>query len=101
MTGHTSGKWELSEVQPWEIWVGADKHIASVHGQQEIRSANAKHICKCVNGRDELVKALEGCSEIFPEGDMSEMDSADFVDRANRTFVAAKKAKQALAKAKE
>ena len=31
MTGHTSGKWELSEVQPWEIWVGADKHIAKVY----------------------------------------------------------------------
>ena len=56
------------------------------------------HRCDCHDG---LVAALEEIANIFPEKDMAEMDAADFTDRANRIFNAAKQAEAALAKYKE
>ena len=44
MSEFTKGKWELNDIRPWEVWVGADIHIADVHGNQEVRRANANLI---------------------------------------------------------
>lgn len=75
MTGHTSGKWEVSGKLPYIIATTAPPYRLSgetiisrgteTGGQDwpaisnEEREANAKHICKSVNGWDELVMALE------------------------------------------
>lgn len=56
---HTPTPWAQHDIYPWEIWHGADYHIADVHGREEIRKANADHIVHCVNLHDELIEALE------------------------------------------
>ena len=98
----TKGKWELSEIQPWEIWVGADKHIASVHGQQEARSANAQRICVAVNNFDEmyaLIKQLEGCVEEARELLKIDNPESVFLEDWERMLKRADRLKQALANA--
>ncbi len=45
----SKGKIECGHVRPWEIWIGADTHIADVHGTQDVRRANAAHFVKCWN----------------------------------------------------
>jgi len=48
--------------------------------------------------RDDLREVSKELAGIFPEESMSEMDAADFKDRANRIWVAAQGAKAAIAK---
>ncbi len=47
---------------------------------------------------EELEDACRELVDIFPENSMSEMDAADFKDRAHRIWVAAGTAKVALVK---
>lgn len=53
MSEYTKGKMELNDIRPWEIWVGADIHIADVHGNHEARRANAKEIVRRWNAFEE------------------------------------------------
>lgn len=62
MCGHTKGKLEIGTICSWEIWVGADIHIADVHGNLPTRHANTKHLIKCWNEYDTL-KAKEACRD--------------------------------------
>ncbi len=70
---HTKGNWELGHVSPWEIWVGADIHIADVHGTQEVRQANAHLISAAPNLLKACKEIQEGpdehCNEIHLTGD--------------------------------
>ncbi len=58
---HTKGELKQGHVTPWELWIGADRHIADVHGHQFIRQANAARLVKCWNCHDEL---LDACNKI-------------------------------------
>ena len=49
----------------------------------------------------DLLAACQELASIFPEESMSELDAADFKDRANRIWTAALEAKLAIAKAKK
>jgi len=102
---HTKGKW----VAPYRItiWTESGALIGTCSGQkdgkdftEETNKANALRIVHCVNNFDNLLEVCEKIADIFPENDMAEMDAADFSDRANRIFNAAKQAEQAIAAAK-
>ena len=56
---HMPGKLERNSIRGWELWIGADYHIADVHGQLESRRANAKHLVKCWNSHDALLDACK------------------------------------------
>ena len=56
---HTPGKLERNSIRGWELWVGADYHIADVHGNIDSRRANALHIVKCWNSHDALLEACK------------------------------------------
>ena len=64
---YTKGKWELGHVSPWEIWVGADIHIADVHGKQEVRQANA-HLIAAAPDLLEACKFAAECAKGPIEG---------------------------------
>ena len=59
---HTPGELERNEIKGWELWIGANYHIADVHGQLYARRANALHLCRCWNSHDAL---LEACKELL------------------------------------
>ena len=59
---HTKGKLERNFIKGWELWIGADYHIADVHGQLETRRANALHIVQCWNNHEALLAALKDVS---------------------------------------
>ena len=46
-----------------------------------------------------LLKVCKELADIFPENNISEMDAADFIDRANRIWTAAQSTKNVLAQA--
>jgi len=56
---HTKGLLERNAIKGWELWIGADYHIADVHGQLDIRRANALRMITCWNSHDKL---LEVCT---------------------------------------
>jgi len=58
---HTPGELERNEIKGWELWIGANYHIADVHGQLYARRANALHLCRCWNSHDAL---LEACMDM-------------------------------------
>lgn len=63
---HTPGKLESNGIRGWELWIGADHHIADVHGQQSVRQANAKRMILCWNSYDqdqETIKDLMKAGE--------------------------------------
>lgn len=51
---HSKGKLESNDIFPWDLWIGADKHLFTVHGEREIRIANAERLKKCWNEHDTL-----------------------------------------------
>jgi len=55
---HTQGKLERNSIKGWELWIGADYHIADVHGNIDSRRANALHIVNCWNSHDALLVNL-------------------------------------------
>lgn len=66
MNEYTKGKLELNDIRPWEIWVGADIHIADVHGNHETRRANARELVRRWNAFEEgglVEEAIEACKE--------------------------------------
>lgn len=64
------------------------------------RRANAERIKLCWNSHDDLLAACEELAEIFPEHSMSELDAADFKDRAARIWTASQSAKNIISKAR-
>lgn len=58
----TKGKIEHNDIKGWELWIGADYHIADVHGKALSRHANVEHIINCWNAfePDGLVSELAG-----------------------------------------
>ena len=94
---------------PWHFYnhmAGEYQEIFGPHGPHHddrlpiIGKANAEFIVRACNCYDDLLVACKALAEIFPETDMSEMDAADFKDRAGETFDCAQHAKAAIAKAK-
>jgi len=56
---HTKGLLERNAIKGWELWIGADYHIADVHGQLDIRRANALRMITCWNSHDKLLEACK------------------------------------------
>ncbi len=81
----TKGKWEQSHIRPWEIWVGADIHIADVYGKQETRQSNARLIASA----PKLLDACKLMVELYYPGE----------DKQNYPGESIKKAEQAIAEA--
>ncbi len=56
---HSKGKLEIGSICDWELWIGANHHIADVHGNLPTRHANAERLVHCWNSHDDLLDALE------------------------------------------
>lgn len=54
---HKKGKLERGTRRDWELWIGADYHIADVRGEREIRNIHAERFVKCWNSHDKLLEA--------------------------------------------
>ncbi len=81
-TKHTPGKWEVSQYNPHEIWVGANINIATCHRLRGEGIANA-HLIAAAPALFEACKkyhkALQNCNP----------DAGDEVDEADRMGKAA------------
>ncbi len=107
---HTKGKLEQCDYTQRELWIGADYHIATVHGNQTFREANAQRLVKCWNKYDSLKAKADVCDElvkvcemvlrskalILPKGGFMKAENADEI-RALLTMY--DNVEQALAKA--
>lgn len=83
---HTDGTWVLNIVKDggdWDYQIRTEelsgrigKHIATTNKYLEGKGeANAKHIVKCVNMHDELVRLLRATSEYLDSGDYPENET--------------------------
>ena len=61
---HTKGKLEQCDYTQRELWIGADYHIATVHGNQTFREANAQRLVKCWNEYGSLKAKADVCDEL-------------------------------------
>jgi len=52
---YTKGKLEVSNYNRRELWIEADKHIATVHGTGNTLQPNIQRICQCWNSHDDLL----------------------------------------------
>ncbi len=68
---------------------------------EDISREDAEAVVRRWNSYDALLKVCTELADIFPEQSMSEMDAADFKDRANRIWTAAQSAKAAITKTNE
>ena len=95
---HTKGNWK--EVGAFVMSENNSVDICSTCSINclplEEQLANARLIAAAPN----LLAACEELANIFPEYSISEMDAADFKDRANTIWVAVQSAKAAIKKAK-
>lgn len=63
---HTEGKLEHGHIYDWELWIGADYHIADVHGNLSTRHANATELVRRWNAFEEggiVSDLIEACDE--------------------------------------
>ena len=92
---HTKGEWK--EVGAFVV-SGSGVDICSTcnvnHLSLEEQIANASLIATAPNS----IKVCKELADIFPESSISEMDAADFKDRAHRIWTASQSAKNVIAK---
>ena len=64
---HTKGLLERNAIKGWELWIGADYHIADVHGQLGVRRANALRMITCWNSHEKLLKACRAAQRFLDD----------------------------------
>lgn len=104
---HTKGKWEIRKCQDDdEILIGVvfDGHFCTIaaipwYGEDDSGSEEAEANASLIAATLALLDVSKLLSELFPENDMSEMDAADFKDRACQIMGIVLKAKEAITKA--
>ena len=105
---HTKGEWKSVGIAVKDKRDGVFYHtdilcngtirVARSSGVgEDLALANARLIAAA----PDLLAACKELASIFPEESMSEMDAADFKDRANRIWTAALEAKIATIKAQQ
>lgn len=100
MMEHSKGKLEQGSISPWELWIGADNHIADVHGVLDIRRANAARLTTCWNEHDTLKAKADLFDELIKRCDAL-IDGYETVVRIGKGSFAVQSLITTLSKAKE
>ncbi len=96
----TQGKWEATTYLVHAGSMGCtSRFICECIRSGSVDSDEAEANARLIAAAPDLLKACKELADIFPENSMSEMDAADFKDRATRIWVASQSAKNIIAKA--
>ena len=101
MSEHTKGEWTYrgtSRDNGVIIDVDGEYFAEIIFPMRKDRKNIPANAC-LIAAAPKLLAVCEELAEIFPEHSMSELDAADFKDRAHRIWTASQSAKNTIAKA--
>ena len=82
-------------------WRNEKRQIAKVLYHSGSEDPEVDDNARLIAAASDLLEACKELADIFPENSMSEMDAADFKDRANRIWAATQSAKAAISLAEK